>query len=290
MRLWGFVSLLDVVIPAHEKDFGVLRYAVRSVLRHVDSVGRVIVVAARPFEFPSDRVVWVAEPTRPGFPSLVDVRERLGGEASSAFARAGWLYQQLLKLGAGDYLDGLSSPYLVVDADVVFLRPVSFALPAGRRFVYSFAYEYHEPYRVAYERLFGQAPGTGQSLTAHHMLYDNGLLAEMRAEIEHRQSRPWHEAYVDAADPREASAISEMDIYGWWTLERYPGLAERRQLAWRDVRVIPHVLGRAVYAADFDFVAAHLWHRENRPLRFAGMLRRTLREARASLRPERRDT
>ena len=278
MRLWGFVSLLDVVIPAHEKDFGVLRYAVRSVLRHVDSVGRVIVVAARPFEFPSDRVVWVAEPTRPGFPSLVDVRERLGGEASSAFARAGWLYQQLLKLGAGDYLDGLSSPYLVVDADVVFLRPVSFALPAGRRFVYSFAYEYHEPYRVAYERLFGQAPGTGQSLTAHHMLYDNGLLAEMRAEIEHRQSRPWHEAYVDAADPREASAISEYSIYGWWIRDRYPDLAVRRQLSWRDVRVIPHGLARAVYAADFDFVAAHAWHREKRPALLCGLALRVAAE------------
>lgn len=135
---------------------------------------------------------------------------------------------------------------------------------------YSFAYEYNAPYRLAYERLFGRAPSTALSLAAHHMLYDCGLIADMVKKIEQYHGKPWYDAYVEAVDFEEESSISEMDIYGWWVLDRNPEMAYRRQLIWRDTRVIPHAFGRAFFAADFDFVAAHAWARQPRSERGAG--------------------
>jgi hypothetical protein len=181
------------------------------------------------------------------------------------------------------YIEGLSASYLVIDADVIFLRPVSFEPEDPVRFTYSRAFEYHEPYREAHRRLFGQAPSTGHSLVAHHMLYDRALLAEFTAEIERRHGKPWHEAYLDAVDYSELSSISEMESYGWWVLDRHPELARNRQLIWRDVHVVPGPIGRALVGRDLHFVAAHLWMRQPRWCRFGVGVVRLGGELRAEL-------
>lgn len=262
------MAAVDVVIPAHEKDFPLLRMAVRAVLRHLSTVRRVHVVSAQPFDSGSDRVRWIPEPALPQLPTLPDVRARWAEENQETAARAPWVYQQLLKLGAGSYIDDLSSSYLVVDADVIFLRPVSFDPDLVGRFPFSRAFEHHPPYRDAYARLLGARPGTGFSLTAHHMLYDRVLMSELHSELEQRHGVPWYWAYVDGVDKSEVSSISEMDIYGWWVLGRHPELGKVRQLHWRDVRVPPGILGRATLAPDFDFVAAHAWYRQSRLERY----------------------
>ncbi len=46
-------------------------------------------------------------------------------------SRGSWVYQQILKLGAGAYIDGLSSSYLVIDSDVIFSFERSHLLPKG---------------------------------------------------------------------------------------------------------------------------------------------------------------
>jgi hypothetical protein len=270
---------VDVVIPAHEKDFPVLKMAVRAALRHVTPIRRLHVVSAQRFDYPGDRVRWIQEPELPALPALPDVRERWAQADPETASRAPWVYQQLLKLGAGSYIDDLTPSYLVIDADVIFLRPVSFDPDAVGRFPYSRAFEYHPPYREAYARLLGSTASTGFSLTAHHMLYDRALMAELHGELEQRHGVPWYWAYVDAVDKQEASSISEMDIYGWWMLDRHPEHGNARQLNWRDVRIPPGILGRAALAPDFDFVAAHAWYRQSRleryrtaPLRVAAEL------------------
>jgi hypothetical protein len=196
-------------------------------------------------------------------------------------SRADWAYQQLLKLGAGAYIADLSPSYLVIDSDVIFLRPVCFDPAKVGRFPYSLAYEYHHPYQEAFARLFGEAPSVGLSLTAHHMLYDGVLLDELFGEVEERHRKPWHAAYLEAADPQQASSISEMDIYGQWVLARHPELSVQRQLAWRDVHTVPTALGRALHGMDYDFVAAHGWARQPRSERALGLSARLVRELQA---------
>jgi hypothetical protein len=265
------------MIPAHEKDYGVLPDCLRSVLRHVSPIRRVLVVATRPFEYPDDRVSWVSEPT--DLPALGDVRNRLAAGSS----RASWLYQQVLKLGADLFVADLTASYLVIDSDVIFLRPVSFDPETEGRFPYSRALEFHLPYREAYERLFGKPPNAGFSLTAHHMLFDRAWLGEMRSEIEKLHAKPWHDAFVDAAGKDSHSPISEWNVYGWWVLDHYPEESQHRQLQWGDVRGAPGLVQRAALAAHFDYVAAHAWAREPRPRRYVTGAARIAAEVKAVL-------
>jgi hypothetical protein len=260
--------MIDVVIPAHPKDFDVLRRAVRSVLRHVTPLRRIYVVSSTEFSWPGDGVVWVREPSPPQFPSLEEVKQRWPEHHADTLDRASWVYQQILKLGAGEYIDGLSARFLAMDADVVFLRQVSFGAEEGR-FPYSRATEHHEPYRSAYRRLVGEEPDGGQSFVAHHMLFDRALLAELLATIARHHGTEWYRAYVDSVEFSELSGIGEWDTYGNWVLAHHPGLARHRQLFWRDVAAAPGPVGRAVMGIDYDFVAVHAYRRDSR----AGRLR-----------------
>lgn len=260
---------IDVVIPAHHKDFGVLRLAVRGALRYIKPVRFVYVVAAQPVKSDDPRVVWVPEGATSGLVSLTDVSARLSLHGRTAVDRAGWLYQQIVKLGAPDYLDDLSDTYMVLDADVVWLRTLRVAIDDTVRFPYTQAFENHPPYRQAYARLFGDAPRSPFSMVAHQMVYDRGLLGEMKRAIEARHGVAWWEAYVGAADPSEASSISEFDSYGHWVLDNHSEAALHRQLSYLNVPVIPGPLGRAIYARDYDFVAAHAWMRAPRWVRTA---------------------
>jgi Family of unknown function (DUF6492) len=278
---------VDVVIPAHQKDFPALRSTVMGLIRHVP-LRRVVVVASRRFRWADDRVTWCPEPPESVLPSPQALAQRSLSPGQDLTARAGWIYQQLLKLGARQYVDGLSGTYLAVDADVIFLRPTSFALPAGKRFLYSLGFEHYPAYRPPYERLFLRPPRVEHSMVAHHMMFDGGLLAEMFDEIEGTHQIPWYEAYLDAVDRDEPSPISEWNLYGWWVLDRHPDVAAHRQLQWQDVKVLPGALGRSIWAADFDFVAAHAWARESRVRRAFGFGARLAGECGRALRPGRR--
>lgn len=268
--------MIDVVVPVHEKDFGVLRHSVRSILRHIVPLGRVYVVSKQPFEVHDDRVEWVAEPSPPVFPSLEDVRTRWNGRPE----RAGWVYQQLLKLGAPEYIPELSPRFLMVDSDVVFLRQVRWDTQA--RYPYSRATELHPPYEAAYRQLTGREPLAGNSFTAHHVLFDREYLAELLAAIEALHGEPWHQACVAAAAGDE-SGLNEQDLYGHWVLAMHPAEAEHRQLHWRDVRTVPGPFGRAVIGLDYDFVAAHRYLRQSRLLRVRGTAARIAAEGLAHL-------
>ena len=146
---------IDVVIPAHTKDFDVLRHAVRGVLRYITPLRFVYVVAADRFATDDDRVVWIREQSGPRLPGLADVSGLWATHGPAALARAGWVYQQILKLGVPEIIPGLSDAYMLVDADVVWLRQQHVDLSEAARFPYTQAFEYHAPYRQAYERLFG---------------------------------------------------------------------------------------------------------------------------------------
>lgn len=274
------MSSIDVVIPAHHKDFDTLGHCVRSVVRHFGALGRVWLVADRPFDFPHDAVEWVPEPADSVVPGIERIREQLEQRDASAAGRAGWLYQQLLKLGAGDYIDGLSERYVAIDSDVIFLRHVSFA---GARFPYSRSTEFHPPYQDAYRRLVGEEQRGDESYTAHHMLYDGGFLEEMFGQIERLHKKPWKQAYIDAVDASQTSSINEQDTYAHWVRTHYPEAAEHRQLHWRDSTFVPGLLARAALSLDYDFVAAHAYRRETKVARAKHVAARIRDELRAGV-------
>ena len=230
MRAWSrptsraLMTVVDVVIPAHPKDFAVLTRCVRSVLRWLEPVGRVHIVSTEPFVTKDPRVAWVPESSATSLPTAAQLRERLTRHGPAAAARAAWIYQQILKLGVPEYVPDISAAYMLVDADVIWLRPWRIVVDDRIRFPFTHATEYHLPYRDAYYRLFGVQPQAPFSLTAHQMVYDQDLLAQMKLAIEARHGvrggRPTSRRPIRWSPLRSASWTSS--ACGCWTTTRRP--------------------------------------------------------------------
>lgn len=252
------MNQLDIVIPVHPKDHRTLGTAIAGAERNIHCIRRIYIVSAEAYESRSPILRWAPEPTRHDFATLAEVRDRWNRENPSLAWRAGWLYQQILSLGAARYIDDLLPTYLQINADTIFLRPVQFYFE-GKRFVDTDSpYPEHRPYLEAYRRLTGEEP-LRRSFTAHHMLYNQALLEGLFSHIERKHGKAWFTAYLDSIDYREISAINEQDIYGNWVTSHYPETVCQRPLAWRDVRYVPRGLARSRLARRFDFVSAHTY-------------------------------
>jgi hypothetical protein len=255
---------LDVVIPAHPKDVDTLDVAVGCILRNLPETRTIHVVSGFDWNHESDKVRRVPEPGEDILPGVETIRRRWESAHPPLAGRAGWLYQQLLGLGAGGYIDGLLPSYLCIDADTFFLRPVRF-LFEGIRFVYCDSPQLARPEYAAAHRRFTGEDQLPRSFTAHHMLFDRDLLAELFEQVERLHGKPWHEAILDSADFRVGSCFNDWDTYASWVLTHHPEASMNRPLEWADVRYIPHRLARRRLSRKLDFVSAHAYMRQPLP-------------------------
>lgn len=213
---------LDVVIPAIDKDLASLPLAVRGVKENLaHPLGEIYLLGPA-----GSQVAAVATSLGCRF---VDERELLpfGKDAIDyrigGYDRAGWVYQQLLKLASDTLTSG--NDYLLMDADTALMRPQVFRL--GDRHVLLHSDEFNAPYFEVCARLLGWPPRTLLSCVAHNMAISVPRLRALRAHLEQRHGKPWHEAILAAVDYSAISGFSEYELYGQWCLERYPETTER---------------------------------------------------------------
>lgn len=257
---------LDVVIPAHPKDYETLDIAVDCVLRNLPEARLVHVVTRPGWSHESPRVERVPEPPTETLPPVEKIHRRWELEHPPLAHRASWLYQELLGLGAALYIDGLLPSYVCIDADTLFLRPVRFLFD-GKRFTYCDSPQLtRREYAVAHRRLTGEEQ-LARSFTAHHMLFDQELLDELFEQIETLHRKPWYDAILDSVDYRVASCFNDWDTYGSWVVTHHPEVSMRRPLEWADVRYVPNRLARRRLSHRLDFVSAHAYMRQSLPER-----------------------
>ncbi|MDR3465417.1 MAG: DUF6492 family protein, partial [Xanthobacteraceae bacterium] len=213
---------LDVVIPAIDKDAATLPLAVRGLRENLaHPIGDILVLG------PADSGIG-ALAGELGC-RFVDERALLPfGKETIAYTvkgydRAGWLYQQLLKLAADAVAS--SSDYLLLDADTVLTRRQAFMV--GDRPVLLHSDEFHKPYFDVASELLGIPPRSLLSCVAHNMQISGPRLQALRQHLEQRHGRPWHAAILDAVDYSAVSGFSEYELYGQWCLARYPAATER---------------------------------------------------------------
>lgn len=132
--------------------------------------------------------------------------------------RAGWLFQQLLKLSGDSFVK--NEQYIIVDSDTLLVQPHSFK--AKSRYVFFENTEWQEAYFRAFERLFGYEAPTRRSFTSHMMIFNVQRLKQMKAEIERKHGVRWDSAYIESADKTKSSAISDYETYGNWLLYNHP--------------------------------------------------------------------
>ena len=176
--------IIDVVIPAHEKDLDTLKHCIEGVRRNVADVRRIIVVSKEKF---TDKAEWFDEALYPfSFKDIGELVER----------GLGWHLQQLLKLYSPLVIPGISENVLVVDSDTVFLRKVKFFSEEGLP-LYNLSKDKdleHSPFhQISFKHIERIFPEIGQKLPAdfknisgicHHMLFQKHLIQDLFKRVE----------------------------------------------------------------------------------------------------------
>ena len=219
-------SPIDVVITCGANDYRTLPFCVAGVRRSVQGVGRIVVIAPH-----AEVVPYGCEyfDERAGFPfSPEDVAARVPGPRSK------WYLQQLIKLYAQSAVQPrLSDHVLVVDADVVFLRPVE-VVDADGRGLHNVGTEHHLPYFAHMDRLLpGLHRVQDSSGITHHMVFRRRVLDDLFERVEaHHGGKPFWQAFLDCVDAaeREGSGASEYETYHNFALLHHPDAVRVRRL------------------------------------------------------------
>lgn len=257
---------IDVVIPAIEKDLETLPLAIRAIRQYGKNVRNIYVVSPKKL---TNEAEWFPEKKYPF--SLYDValaiykdKTRAKNYLALPGNRIGWILQQFIKLYAPLVIPGISTNVLVLDADTVFLKPVSFL---NERFepLFNPAFEYHKTYFEHAARLL---PGFSKvfknySGISHHMMFQKNVIEHLFATIESIHHMPAWQAMCHCIDivttgKLELSTISEYEIYFNYMFTN-SDQGHIRHLKWRNVHSIDSI--ERYKNGGYDFISCHSWMR-----------------------------
>src|SRR5579872_6143124 len=272
--LWGDIAKttfllttdpIDVVIPCAPKDLRTLDFCIEGIKKNGANLRRIIVVSREKL---TDKAEWFQEEAYP-FSKEDLALEIFRGDAEAAYqfihrpdTRIGWVFQQFLKLYAPFVIPDLSPNVLILDADVIFFRPISFMDGQGEPY-FTPADEYHGPYFAHGERLISGWRRVHPRISgiAHHMLFQKPILEDLFDVIrQEHQMEPW-KAICQATDLEDIqfSGISEYELYfNYARLRTWQGTI--RPLRWTlssSTRYLP-----ALERSGYTFVCFPTWQAE----------------------------
>ena len=211
--------MIDVVIPIDPKDFRVLLLTIESVRSNLShTIDNIFVIS-----LDNDLIkifcaqhgcIHINEDTILPI-KLNDIDYKVKGKN-----RAGWIFQQLIKLSTDCISD--KKYIFVIDADTILVRPQSFI--SENKMVLLTADEFHKPYFRTFKRIFGYHTVSPVSFIAHQMFFSAKHLSKLKMEIEKTNNKPWYQAIIDNLDTNENSSFSEYETYGNWMMKKYPKL------------------------------------------------------------------
>ena len=149
------------------------------------------------------------------------------------------MYQQLLKLYAPVVLPNLSPNILILDADTIFLNPVSFMTPEGNPLM-----NYYEEMESAYLKFVKKFLPDVQcnnlpSGVTHHMLFQKPVIDDLFSVVEAYHQAPFWHAFCDCSHftvPLSGRNIipTEYGVYGYFISSR-SDQQQLRQLKWANM-------------------------------------------------------
>lgn len=241
--------MFDIVIPLGPNEQPRFSLQLRHLISNVIGFRRIYVIAK---DDPSvhwldidghdDRFVWIDE-TR--FPFSIDDLLRFYPKMH----RVCWYFQQLIKLYACHVIPELSEYYLVVDADVVFLKPLSFFTTTefGKmgKPMYSTGTEYHVPYfkhmQKMHPHLVKMIPN--KSGICHHMMFRRSWVFSLFSLVElFHQNQPFWKLFVQLVDEHQFhdhdypdSGASEYEMFFNYLLAFHKHEIIVRTLKWENI-------------------------------------------------------
>jgi len=253
---------IDVVIPCAPCDQGSLDLCIEGIRKYGKDIGRIIVISKSRL---TDQAEWFDEANFPFdrwaiAKVLFDGDEEGAKEHMKGPNRTGWILQQLLKFYAPTVIPGISSNVLMLDADTIFLNPISFRNGEGAPY-FATAGEYMEPYFSQMKNLIPwlkrKMPHSG---IVHHMLFQKPVLDDLFRTIEWYHNRPVWEAMVASVTELMWACLSEYEIYFNFILTKsdQPVI---RPLLWKNhhsLKDLDHYRNKG-----YAYVTCHKWMRRD---------------------------
>lgn len=249
---------IDIVIPSVEKDVQTLPHVIEFARKNIlHPITNIYVVS--PDSEAIRRVcenkgcIFILEDNLLPIGKL-DIDYKIGN-----LNRAGWMYQQFLKLSGNKFCT--EENYLILDSDTVLIRPQVFEKTG--KYIFNFSDEYHKPYFDVYERLFGYRPRCPVSFTSHHILVNVIILQQMKSDLETRNGLPWYDSIMKAIDKSESSGHSDYDTYGQYALD---SMRERVLLEyWYNISLPRQLIFKIdalafKYSDRFKSISFHSWN------------------------------
>ena len=255
MNKQPWIETYDVVMPILKRDWPAAQVNLPFVFKNLP-IRRLVVLSGADLEplLPRDeRIVFVNENELMEGLTLASVKKAMYARIYTD-KRAGWYFQQFLKLGYARVCT--EKAYIVWDADTVPVRPISFQNEQGQ-YLFNVRPEYNKPYFDTMKTLLGLEKCQEDSFIAEHMIFDTQRACRMLDEIEANDRLPgtafWEK--ILAAVPLDAlkgSGFSEFETYGTWAMTRCPGRYEVRPL--HGLRSGKNILGQAPDAETLEWV------------------------------------
>ena len=183
-------------------------------------------------------------------------------EDRSGVNRIGWVLQQLLKLYAPLVIPNISSNVLVLDADTIFLNPVTF-LNASHGALFCTGTEWHTPYFdhgakliPGFKRLYPHYSGI-----VHHMLLQRSIIEDFWKTVESTHQMKGWKAFCRCI-PREGlngSPCSEYELYFNYALS-HTDQVEIRPLKWENLSRLSQL--KNYPALGYHYASVHNWGRQ----------------------------
>lgn len=207
---------LDIIIPLVEKDIDVVSFCIDSIrdnLKHpIGSIKIISPISEKIQQLCKDKsCIYINE--NDVLPiNIKDINYIVNG-----VNRNGWLFQQLLKL-AGEKISNEEN-YMVFDSDTILLRPLVFE--RNGKVVLELSDEYNVPYYRAYENIMEREVKSPLSFVAHHMIFNQRKLNELKNFMENKHGLPWYEVIIKYLDRETMSGFSEYETYGNYLFDFY---------------------------------------------------------------------
>lgn len=254
---------IDIVIPGHEKDLEVLPMVVDAAYKHVVNGRRIIVISNKKL---TDKAEWFDEKNFP-FNKYSIALEMFNYNQVKALnyinsknSRIGWIYQQFLKLFAMFVVPDISSNILIIDADTILLKDISFQDISGAG-LYNPGTEYNKPYFVHgekvlknFKKIFPHYSGI-----SHHMLFQRSILEDLMHCIEREHGIESWRALAQHINHADFSGISEYELYFNFAFANTDQV-KIRHLQWANIDKLNLI--DSYKKKNFDYVSCHSYMRK----------------------------
>ncbi len=254
-------QIIDVVIPAHEKDLDTLNHCIEGVRRNVVDVRRIIIISKEKY---TDKAEWFDEALFPF--SFKEI-------ASLAKGGAGWHFQQLLKLYSPLVIPSISENVLIVDSDTVFLRKVKFFSDEGLP-LYNLSKDrdldkskFHQD---SYKHIAKILPEIDQKLPenfrnisgiCHHMLFQKHIIEVLFKRVEEldRIGDPFYKVFLKNSET--ACGVAEYNLYFYFLISLHPQEYHIRILHYKNTADFS--LWKYRWRLKYHYCSFHSYMREN---------------------------